>query len=154
LASSGANRRSGGRRSPADDSCGRLRRWCGSCLASFRWYKRAGWRGEAILAEGMMESQLAMRTRRSESQNGKSWYTPGIFRMSGKGKDLQDTENERVRKSHKQKVLRMHALQYKAQFSYEWQAKGLCSSRDHRKRELFWPDPFEIIAISTVVNGY
>jgi len=56
--------------------------------------------------------------------------------MSGKGKDLQDTENERVRKSHKQKVLRMHALQYKAQFSYEWQAKDLQDTENERVRKL------------------
>jgi hypothetical protein len=38
---------------------------------------------------------------------------------------LQDTENERVRKSAKKKELQTRTLQHKAKIVYEWQRKDL-----------------------------
>ena len=63
--------------------------------------------------------------RGKEFQNGNCWYTPGSFRMSGKYQGLQDTENERVRKSAKKKELQTRTLQHKAKILYEWQRKDL-----------------------------
>jgi hypothetical protein len=38
-----------------------------------------------------------------EFQSGKSWYTPPLFSQEWQTKELQDTENERVRKALKRK---------------------------------------------------
>src|SRR6266849_8679891 len=46
--------------------------------------------------------------------------------------DLQDTENERVRKSQKEKKLQTCTLHHKARIAYEWQRKDLEESCERR----------------------
>src|SRR6266404_7046085 len=46
--------------------------------------------------------------------------------------DLQNTENERVRKSQKEKKLQMCTLHHKARIVYEWQRKDLGESCEKR----------------------
>jgi hypothetical protein len=61
----------------------------------------------------MMESQLVMRPAERVSKWEELIYTRQ-FSYEWQGKDLQDTENERVRKSDKQKELQTGTLQGKA----------------------------------------
>jgi type IV secretory pathway VirB9-like protein len=63
------------------------------------------------------------------------------FSYEWQAKDLQDTENERARKSDKQKELQTRTLQYKAQILYEWQIKEL-RARSLRGESWVWMDNF------------
>ena len=88
-----------------------------------------------------MESQLAMRTAAERVPKWEELVHTRHFSYEWQGKDLQDTENERVRKRDKQKELRIGTLQRKAQILYEWQIKEL-GAQSLRGKSWEWADYF------------
>jgi len=73
----------------------------------------------------MTESQLVMGPAAERVSKWEELVHTRQFSYEWQAKDLQDTENERVRKGDKQKDLATRTLQHKVRFLYEWQAKDL-----------------------------
>ena len=73
----------------------------------------------------MTESQLVMRPTAKRVSKWEELVYTRQFSYEWQAKDLQDAENERVRKGNKQKDLATRTLQHKVRFLYEWQAKDL-----------------------------
>jgi len=67
--------------------------------------KRAGWRREAILADGMVESQLVVRQETRGVSKWEELVHTRQFSYERQAKDLQDTELGRVRSEKKTKDL-------------------------------------------------
>ena len=88
-----------------------------------------------------MESQLVVRLEVRGVSNWEKLVYTRQFSYEWQAKDLRDTENERVRKSQKQKELQTRTLQHKVRFLYEWQLKEL-RARSHRGESLEWADYF------------
>ena len=88
-----------------------------------------------------MESQLVTSPAAGRVSKWEELVYTRQFSYEWQARDLQDTENERVRKGWKQKELQTRTLQHKVQVLYEWQVKELWA-QSLRGESWEWADYF------------